>query len=294
MTDAQLDRALGKKVKALFGLTPDALAALLDQVVPELLRRRQQGRLVRPFRRRAPGAGRKRLLSPTQEVLLTLLYLRHNVAHEVVGQLFGVSADTSENTFHEVVAVLQEACPHERWEAKKKWQKGQPSWRPASEEVLLVDTFETPTRRPSDPQKQRRLYSGKKKRHTLKSQVVTDGKGEILTASCGHRGPTAEQRIYRQSGVDEQFPQNPKQGDLGYQGLETVSVPHKKPPKGELTPEQKEENRKKAATRVRVEHAIRRIKGWRIMREDYRLEVGKFAGIAMLVIGLVQLQRLTG
>jgi hypothetical protein len=39
----------------------------------------------------------KRKLVPAEEVLLDLVYLRHNAVDEVVGHLFGVSADLSEN-----------------------------------------------------------------------------------------------------------------------------------------------------------------------------------------------------
>src|SRR2546425_12424612 len=119
-----------EKVRALFGVTVVALSELLAKVLPELLRRRQAERVRRPDRQRAVGGGRCRRLKPYQEVLLTLIYLRHNVAHAVVGALFGVSADTSENTFHEVVFVLRDVCPAQRWDAEKRWKKGAPSWTP--------------------------------------------------------------------------------------------------------------------------------------------------------------------
>src|SRR5215212_376788 len=93
------------RLRALCGLPKKALAALLAATVPELRRRRAAAQQ-RPGRKRAPGGGRRRTLTPEQEVLLTLIYLRHNVAHEVVGALFGLSADTSENPFHETILVL--------------------------------------------------------------------------------------------------------------------------------------------------------------------------------------------
>jgi len=282
------------KVRALLGLTVAALSELLAKVLPELLHRRQAERIRRPDRQRAVGGGRRRQLKPYQEVLLTLIYLRHNVAHAVVGELFGVSADTSENTFHEVVFVLRDVCPANRWDAEKKWKKGEPSWTPDTVERVLLDSFESPVRRPSRQDRQRRVYSGKKKRHTLKSQVVTDTQGEILDLEPGHRGPTADKRLYEQSTVAEQYPQAAKQGDLAYQGIAGVQVPHKKPRGGQLTAEQRAENRRLAAVRVHVEHGIRRIKGWRILRDDYRIALGLFPLIASTVAGLVQLVRIVG
>jgi DDE superfamily endonuclease/Helix-turn-helix of DDE superfamily endonuclease len=294
MNLTHLNRYSPEKLHALFGLTLSALGALLAKVLPELLHRRQAERSGRPGRRRAVGGGRRRRLKPYQEVLLTLVYLRHNVAHAVVGELFGVSTDTSENTFHEVVFVLRDVCPAQRWNAEKRWKKNEPSWTPNEVERVLIDSFESPVRRPSLPERQKRVYSGKKKRHTLKSQVVTDVKGEILDLDPGHRGPTADKRLYEQSPVEAHYPSAQKQGDLAYQGLAGVRVPHKQPKGGHLTEEQRAENRRLAAVRVHVEHGIRRIKGWRIVRDDYRIALGLFPLIASTVVGLVQLVRIVG
>lgn len=282
------------KVRALFGLTPTPLGELLAVALPELLRRREQQQQNKPHRKRALGGGRKRLLAPYQEVLLTLIYLRHNVAFAVVGTLFGVSADVAENTFHEVVGVLRDVCPANRFEAQKRWKRNQPSWQPDPTDRVLIDSFETPVLRPSEPGKQRRLYSGKKKRHTLKTQVVSDAQGELLDMDPGHRGPLSDKRLYEQSGVEARFPEADKQGDLGYKGLPTVQTPHKKPRGGELTEEQRAANRQFAVERVRVEHCIRRLKGFGILRNVYRLATGLFARVAFAVAGLVQLQRIIG
>jgi hypothetical protein len=282
------------RLRALCGLSRNALETLFTAAVPALLARRQAVYAQRPGRRRAYGGGRKRRLSPQAEILLTLIYLRHNVAHEVVGGLFDVSADTSENTFHEVIAVLPEVCPAQRWDAEKKWRKGEPSWRPEAADRILVDSFETPVPRPSRDAAQRRVYSGKQKRHTLKTQVVTDGQGEVLEITAGYRGPTADKRLYEQSGVAARYRAAERYGDKAYQGTEGVRVPHKKPQGGTLTPEQRDANRAQARVRVRVEHGIRRIKAFRIVRDEYRLAFGLFPRVAGVVVGLVHLMRLVG
>ena len=65
--------------------------------------------------------------------------------------------------------------------------------------------------------------------------------------------------------------------DLGFQGIETdytskaVSIPHKKPKKQELTPEQKAENKVRASQRVRVEHSIAGLKRYRILADRLRM-----------------------
>ena len=280
------------RVRALTGLTPPALAELVFVVLPELVRRRHHAKASRPDRTRAVGGGGKRGLEPVQEVLMVLIYLRHNVAHEIVGQMFSVSADTSENRFHEIVPLLRELCPSNRFSAEKRWTKKEPSWTPDEVDRILIDSFETSVPRPSKEPQQKRLYSGKKKRHTLKTQVVTDPSGEILDIDAGHRGPAADKTIYVESSVREQFPNAAKQGDKGYHGAKDVEMPHRKPRGGELRSEQREENKHMASVRVHVEHGIRRVKAFKIVRENYRLATGVFPMVASAVVGLVQMVRI--
>ena len=293
---SQLDTASPGRIHALFGLSPPALSALFEAVLPVLLQRRRQAQENRPNRQRAVGGGRTRGLSPYQEVLLTLLYLRHNVAHAVVGQLFSVSADTSENTFHEVIQVLKAVCPSNRFDAEKRWKKSVPSWQPDEIDHVLIDSFETPIQRPSTADRQKRAYSGKKRTHTTKTQTATDATGEVLDIDPGHRGPKADITIYKESEVHEQYPNAEKVADKAYQSQDhpELITPEKKPKGKALTPEQKEENTKIAKERIYVEHGIRRIKAFRILRQDYRLALGLYPMIAHAVVGLVQLNRIMG
>jgi hypothetical protein len=270
-----------------------ALGELLANALPELVQRRAQAQRGRE-RQRAVGGGTKRKLSPAQEVLLVLVYLRHNVAHEVVGHLFGVSADTSENLFHEIVPMLRALFPANRLEAEKRLRGAAPSLHVESIDRLLIDSFETSIPRPSLNDRQKRVYSGKKKRHTLKTQVVTDVTGEVLEVTGGHRGPAADKKIYEASGVAQQFPAAVKQADLAYLGTAGVETPHRKARGGELTAEQRAENRQLASVRVHVEHGIRRIKGFKIVRENYRHAVGLFPMVVSAVVGLVHLNRIFG
>ena len=228
MTLHHINKLRPGRLRALTGMTTTALGELLAVALPELVQRRAQARR-RPKRQRAVGGGTKRKLSPAQEVLLVLVYLRHNVAHEVVGHLFGVSADTSENLFHEVVPMLRALCPANRFEAEKRFRGAAPSLHVESLDRLLIDSFETSIPRPSLNERQKRVYSGKKKRHTLKTQVVTDATGEVLSVTGGHRGPAADKKIYEASGVAQQFPAAAKQADLGYLGTEGVETPHRTP-----------------------------------------------------------------
>jgi hypothetical protein len=54
-----------------------------------------------------------------------------------------------------------------------------------------------------------------------------------------------------------------------------VMIPHKKPRKGELSPEQKAENRAISGLRMVVEHAIGGLKRFRCMTDPFRNKSGK-------------------
>jgi hypothetical protein len=294
MTLKHINNLKPGRLRALTGMTLKALGELLATLLPELIQRRTQAQTQRPDRQRAVGGGAKRQLAPAQEVLLVLIYLRHNVAHEVVGALFGVSADLSENLFHEIVPLLRELFPANRFEAEKRFRRAGPTLHVEKMDRVLIDSFETAIPRPSLNDRQKRVYSGKKKRHTLKTQVVSDPQGEVLDVDGGHRGPASDKKIYEASAVREQFPHASKQADLGYLGTDGVETPHRKPRGGELTAEQREENRQLASVRVHVEHGIRRIKGFKIVRENYRHAIGLFPMVVSAVVGLVHLNRIFG
>ena len=67
------------------------------------------------------------------------------------------------------------------------------------------------------------------------------------------------------------------QVDLGFLGIKKdfpckeLRIPHKKPKKKELTPEQKAENKLLASKRVVVEHALAGLKRYRILSDRLRM-----------------------
>lgn len=89
-------------MKNLFGFSRVILAQMMEIVLPILEAEREKRLQIRPDRKRkyVKNDGRRRKIYAVQKFLITLIYLRQNVNHTVVGQLFGVSADTSENVFH--------------------------------------------------------------------------------------------------------------------------------------------------------------------------------------------------
>jgi len=81
---------------------------------------------------------------------------------------------------------------------------------------------------------------------------------------------------------------------LGYLGTDGVETPQRKPRGGALTEAQREANRHLAKVRVHVEHGIRRLKGFKIVRENYRHAMGLFPMVVSAVVGLIHLNRILG
>ena len=78
--------------------------------------------------------------------------------------------------------------------------------------------------------------------------------------------------------------------DKGYQGIHRYHanscIPHKKPRKGQLTKEQKRQNKEQAHLRVRVENVIRHLKIFRILSSRYRNRRKRFSLRFNLIAGL--------
>jgi hypothetical protein len=81
--------------------------------------------------------------------------------------------------------------------------------------------------RPYFDDKQKKYYSGKKKNHTLKNQIITTEKGiEIVDVIVGKRGPESDINllIKQQKNFDKE---QKFQGDKGYQGAQRTMTPKK-------------------------------------------------------------------
>lgn len=112
---------------------------------------------------------------------------------------------------------------------KKKLQEG------VSFGVIVVDVAEMPIERPK--KKQRAYYSGKKKRHTLKAQVLIKHKTlQIVCVAIG-KGRQHNFKVYKRSKVK----------------------PHL------------------ASKRIFIEHIFRRLKVFRILKDTYRHRRKRFA-----------------
>lgn len=97
--------------------------------------------------------------------------------------------------------------------------------------------------RHSDQNDQQKFFSGKKRQHTLKSQMIglPEGK-DIVEVEVGAPGPTADIKLFRKS--QSKFNKfQPFSVEKGYQGGENITTPHNRKPEQKLTEQQKTENK---------------------------------------------------
>jgi hypothetical protein len=118
-------------------------------------------------------------------------------------------------------------------------------------------------------------YSGKKKRHTVKNQIMVNNRGFIIHKTRHKRGCRHDYNIYKNN-----HPATPKQVvnvfDLRYLGIEKdfpqqLSIlPYRKKRNMQLSDGHKEYNKSHPQKRIVIEHIICRLKKYRIMSEVFR------------------------
>ena len=136
------------------------------------------------------------------------------------------------------------------------------------------------------------FYSGKKKRHTVKTQFMVNNRGFIIHKVGHKKGRRHDYDIYK-----ENHPVIPKEVvnvvDLGYLGIEKdfpeqlSSIPNRKKRNLELSQEEKEYNKNHSKKRIVIEHTICRLKKYRILADVFRNKLRKYNKVSDIVSGLV-------
>lgn len=259
--------------RRLTGVQPELFHQIASKLRPSWSKR--EGRKQRSGRPHGIGGLEEHLL-------LLLLAYRCHLTQDLLAVLFGVDKSTICRSLRRIERFARRILGVKR------------SIRVTAEEAqaLLIDATEQPIERPK--RGQRRYYSGKKKRHTMKNEVIVAEKGRIVSVSKSFPGTVHDITIRRRG---PPLPKNARgYADSGYQGYQEdhpdLDIPYKSSKKQPLSADEKEYNRALSSFRVRAEHAIRRIKTFRILSDRYRYprisHSGKFAiaaGIANIVSG---------
>ncbi len=276
----------------LTGMSVDEYEELYQQVVDDI-ERYDEMQLKKRDRQREVGAGRQYRHDARNRLLMAMIWLRIYPTYEVLGFIFDLDKSNICRNLKGVLAVLSEQLGNEiKWPDKgQRKRKMDQFMQEFPEAAAIVDATEQPTQRPQDPEEQKRYYSGKKKRHTLKSQIVVGPDGEIMgysdTVPCAKHDKT----LYDESEVSANLDDDEAMmGDKGYQGIQKdglAILPDKKPKGKHLTDEQKARNQRISHYRIVVENTICQLKTFRVLAHVYRHTRESHSGVFALVAVLV-------
>jgi len=269
----------------------------------------EEKRLHREDRKRRIGAGHPFKLSLKDRLLMLLIYHRLYVTSTLLGFLFNLGQTNVLKNIRMLEPPVTQVLPLPR----KLHQRTRRLGTLDEVEALFpgfkafLDATEQEIPRPGAKGKRRTHYSGKKKRHTVKTQITVNGDGLIVHKTPHARGSRHDYGLFKW-----RHPRLPGEVclgmDLGYDGVQSdypglnALVPFKRrgPGRGkrgvkakELTCEERAFNQRLSGERVVVEHAISRLKKFRIMAHEFRNRLKHYDVMTDIVCGLVNL-RITG
>jgi hypothetical protein len=223
-------------------------------------------------RQRRPGGGRKGcLVSPEQKLFFILLYFKAYPTQDVMGLLFGITQGQVSEWVRQLTAVVGQLIPLHR-PARQARDLNQLLQEQPELEELIIDGTERRLPRPQHRGKQKRFYSGRKKRHAVKNVLIV-GQRRVLWGS-----PTVPGKCHDKKVAERARLRLPERIDLladsGFEGLEAgaagVVTPWTRRNRHNLHWRHRHFNRLLATSRVPVEHTLASVKRMRILRDEFR------------------------
>jgi len=248
-------------------------------------------------RRRAAGAGAPPRLAPADRLLMALFWLRVYPTYEVLGFFFGLEKSNAWENVQDVLAVLATLAdfPFERPAADRPKLATPAAVFAAFPAVqVVIDGKEQAFRRPGGWDEQKPFYSGKKKRHTVKNQVVCTPEGRIGGVSATVPGSTHDLTMMRDDGaLDRLGDGEGAMADKAYTGSAgdrpgvAVVVPAKATRGHPLTDEQKAANRVISGCRVVIEHVMAQLNRFQVLKQVFRSAFERHTRVIRVVAVLV-------
>ena len=223
--------------------------------------------------------GRVYKLSLSDRLLALLLYYRSYITQEFIGYLFGIHNSQVSRFIKKLEPIVSSIVSITK---SKKLSK-------EDIEVLIIDATEQTIERPKKGQ--RPYYSGKKKSHTIKTEVRVNDKGGIVQVSKSYPGSVHDFKVFKQ----HEFP-SPEYKvlvDSGYQGIHKYHqrslYPCQNIRSKNIISQEKEHNTFLAKTRIKVEHVIRNLKTFNILSYRYRNKRKRYNLKFNIIAGIVNL-----
>lgn len=257
----------------LFGIDPDKFDNLVGEIHPRWNHAELQRKTSYP-RKVKIGGGRPYALTLEQSTAMLLLYTRSYATHAFLSALFDIHDSAICRYFAKLRPIVESVFDLPTGKTDL-----------SGEEILklIVDATEQRTER-------RHAgcgYSGKKKAHTVKTQIAVDKTGAIIHISDSVRGNIHDKKLFDQSLL--MLPDG-SLGDLGYLGTDLV-IPFKSSKLRPLTKRQKNWNTRHSRKRIIVEHVFASLKTFRILADRFRGSLNHYHEYFLIVCGLRNLAR---
>jgi hypothetical protein len=226
---------------------------------------------------------------------MLLVYYRLYITYTLAGFLFDLDQSNICRDIQKIEILIRQCLPipqkiynlTKRLKTPEEIEKYYPGF------LSFIDSTEQQIPRPMYTNRRKIFYSGKKKKHTIKTQIMVNNHGIIIHKLGYKKGRRHDYDIYK-----ENHPVTPKQVvnvvDLGYLGIEKdfpqqlSSIPYrKKRSLLQLSQEQNEYNKSHSKRRIVIEHTICRIKKYKILADVYRNKLRKYNQVSDIVSGLI-------
>jgi hypothetical protein len=231
----------------------------------------------RPDRIRKLGGGRDAQLKTLEDKLFYILfYLKVYPTFDLAAFQVGFARSKACEWVHLLLPILETTMkrkfvlPLRKISSPEEFSLLYPEAR-----SIFVDGMERSIQRFKNKKRQQKTYSGKKKQHTKKSIVVSDGLRRVLVLTKARSGRRHDKKLADKDMIFESIPKDTEVfADTGFVGAQRVHskihIPKKSSRNNPLTPSDREFNRIISSIRVVVEHAIGGIKRYRCMSDKYR------------------------
>jgi hypothetical protein len=214
------------------------------------------------------------------QLLCLLIYYRTYTTQLFIGFWFRVDDATVCRTIKRLEPFLFQVVKIEK----------EPKLSEDTLRTLLLDATEQRTQGTNDfdcP-----YYSGKKKCHTIKTEIIMTKKGKIIQISQPFPGSVHDITVRRES---DPIPESKSiYADSGYQGLandySNIKLPKKKLRGKPLSEEEKKYNKSVHYVRNPVEFKFRELKIFQILYQTYRNSKLSYAIKMLIIAGIVNLK----
>ena len=272
MISLALARRSDRLMKAATSLTVPEFGALARQFAPLWSGMLAAQTAAGAPRQRRSGGGRKSVLAtPELKLFFILLYYKAYPTQDVMGLLFGLTQGQISDWVRRLTDLAGRLLALHKPARKARDLRDLLAAEPALREVI-IDGTERRLPRPTHRGRQRRYYSGRKKRHTVKNVIVT-ARGKVRWCSRTRPGRRHDKAVAEDEPLG--LPEGVTVlGDSGFAGLDpgaaTLITPWKKPKGRRLHWKRRAFNRLLGRERVKVEHTLASVKRLKILRDEFR------------------------